>query len=113
MLINLAIWRNQSPWNNFRIVFSVDILTKELSYDTISPKRNQLRDVLIGLHEKGLNSREIADYLNAHNIRTRTGKAWYHELVWVTINKWKKRHKRLGHREVTIGEVSIDLGECL
>ena len=91
----------------------MNILTKELSYDTISPKRNQLRDVLVPLHEKGLNSREIADYLNAHNIRTRTGKEWYHELVWVTINKWKKRHKRLGHREVTIGEVSIDLGEGL
>ena len=95
------------------MIFSVNILTKELSYDTISPQRNQLRGALIGLHEKGLNSREIADYLNARIIRTRTGKEWYHELVWVTINKWKKRQKRLCHREVTIGEVSIDLGEGL
>ena len=91
------------------MIFSVDILTKELSYDTISPQRNQLRDVLIGLHEKGLNSREIADHLNAHNIRTRTGKEWYHELVWVTINKWKKRQQRLGHREVTIGDIQIEI----
>jgi hypothetical protein len=87
----------------------VNILTKELSYDTISPQRNQLRDVLIGLHEKGLNSREIADYLNAYNSRARAGKEWYHELVWVTINKWKKRQKRLGHREVTIGRVQIEI----
>ena len=87
----------------------MNILTKELSYDTISPERSQLRDVLIGLHEKVLNSREIADYLNAHNIRTRTGKEWYHELVWVTINKWKKRQQRLGHREVTIGHIQIEI----
>ena len=88
----------------------MNILTKELSYDTISPQRNQLRDVLIGLHEKGLNSREIADYLNAHNNRTRTGKEWYHELVCVTINKWKKRQQRLGHREVTMSHIQIKIG---
>ena len=48
------------------------------------------------LHNKGLSSKEICDYLNNKNIRTvRTNNPYTPKLIWMTLQKYKKRLQRI------------------
>ena len=108
MLINLAIWRNQSLWSKFRIIFSVEVYTKELCYDSIPAKRLELRNLLYKLSDQGLTNREIADYLESQDIKSPQGKKYSPNLVWVSLKKWRARDLRLAHREVKIGPITVE-----
>ena len=46
------------------------------------------------LSQNGLNSVEIADYLNTQNIKSPRGLKYSPKLVWVSLNKYLKRLER-------------------
>ena len=48
------------------------------------------------LDNRGLSSKEICDYLNNKNIRTvRTNNPYTPKLIWMTLQKYKKRLQRI------------------
>lgn len=102
---------NQSLWNKFRIVFPVEVITKELCYNTIDEHRIRLRDLLFSLEEIGLSNRQISDYLNERNIKSPRGGTYTSKLVWVTLKKWRERGTRLKERHIRIGKISIEVDD--
>ena len=49
---------------------------------------------MITMHQTGMNTREIADHLNAEGVLSSTGKVFYPALVFATIRKAKLRQMR-------------------
>lgn len=47
------------------------------------------------LYDGGFNSKQISKYLNFMGMKTPKGKEYYPKLVWVSVDKYKKRLKRL------------------
>ena len=58
------------------------------------------------LHNQSLSSKEICDYLNNKNIRTvRTNNPYTPKLIWITLQKYKKKLQRINSdRILTIKE---------
>ena len=53
------------------------------------------------LKDKGYNSKEISEFLNVNGIRPlRTNNPYSPQLVWVTLNKYEKRLKRVGNTKL-------------
>ena len=53
-------------------------------------------ELMNDLHNQGLSSKEICDYLNNKNIRTvRTNNPYTPKLIWITLLKYKKRLQRI------------------
>ena len=46
------------------------------------------------LSDEGKSSVEISDYLNGNNMRSPRGHQYTPKLVWMTLDKYKKRLKR-------------------
>ena len=103
MLINLEIWRSLSLWNNFRkiygnydlfIKYRVVIETKKLSIFNLDPKRSNRLKLIKSLSDQGRSSVEISNYLNSSNLKSPRGHQYTPKLVWMTLDKYKKRLKR-------------------
>ena len=48
------------------------------------------------LYNQGLSSKEICDYFNNKNIKTvRTNNPYTPKLIWMTLQKYKKRLQRI------------------
>ena len=53
------------------------------------------------LKDEGYNSKEISEFLNVNGIRPlRTNNPYSPQLVWVTLNKYEKRLKRVGNTKL-------------
>ena len=53
------------------------------------------------LKDEGYNSKEISEFLNVNGIRPlRTDNLYSPQLVWVTLNKYEKRLKRVGNTKL-------------
>lgn len=51
--------------------------------------------------DEGYNSKEISEFLNVNGIRPlRTNNPYSPQLVWVTLNKYEKRLKRVGNTKL-------------
>ena len=103
MLINLEIWRSLLLWNNFRkiygnydlfIKYRVVIETKKLSIFNLDPKRSNRLKLIKSLSDQGRSSVEISNYLNSSNLKSPRGHQYTPKLVWMTLDKYKKRLKR-------------------
>ena len=103
MWINLGIWQNQLLWNNFRkiygnyklfIKFRVVIETKKLSIFNLDPKRLNRLKLIKSLSDQGKSSVEISEYLNSNNMKSPRGYQYTPKLVWMTLDKYKKRLRR-------------------
>ena len=104
-MINRATWRNPLLWNEFRriygshyklfIRFNVIIETQRLSVFTLNPIRTERLRLMKSLSDKGLNSKQISDYLNFKGYKTPKGHLYYPKLVWVTLKKYQRRLDRL------------------
>ena len=103
MLTNPEIWRNQLLWNNFRkiygnydlfIKYRVVIETKKLSIFNLDPKRSNRLKLIKSLSDQGKSSVEISDYLNSSKLKSPRGHQYTPKLVWMTLDKYKKRLKR-------------------
>ena len=51
---------------------------------------------------KGLNSVQISEFLNRHQISTPTGLSYNPKLVWVTHDKFQKRKQRVNSTFVSV-----------
>ena len=93
----------QLQWNRFRIIyknyillinFNVIVQTKKLSIIGLEHSRVERLELMRSLSQNGLNSVEIADYLNTQNIKSPRGLKYSPKLVWVSLNKYLKRLER-------------------
>ena len=103
MSINPEIWQNLLLWNNFRkiygnydlfIKYRVVIETKKLSIFNLDPKRSNRLKLIKSLSDQGRSSVEISNYLNSSNLKSPRGHQYTPKLVWMTLDKYKKRLKR-------------------
>ena len=103
MSINPEIWQNLLLWNNFRkiygnydlfIKYRVVIETKKLSIFNLDPNRSNRLKLIKSLSDQGKSSAEISDYLNSSNLKSPRGHQYNPKLVWMTLDKYKKRLKR-------------------
>ena len=86
------------------------ITTKHLSLLRIKNEEvsERLEDIY-QLHIKGKSTTEITDFMNQiYGTTLRTNSHYYTELVWVTLDKYKKHKKRLQDYEETIEEVFFE-----
>ena len=90
-------------WNNFRTIYGnydlfikyrVVIETKKLSIFNLDPKRSNRLKLIKSLSDQGKSSVEISDYLNSSNLKSPRGHQYNPKLVWMTLDKYKKRLKR-------------------
>ena len=77
------------------IRFNVIIETQRLSVFTLNPIRTERLRLMKSLSDKGLNSKQISDYLNFKGYKTPKGHLYYPKLVWVTLKKYQRRLDRL------------------
>ena len=85
------------------------IRTSHLSLFRINPKRTERLDDIYRLHIEGKSTKEITDFLNQkYGTTLRTNRPYYPELVWVTLDKYKKHKERLQDYEETIEEVFFE-----
>ena len=91
-------------WNNFRkiygpyklfIKYRVIIETQRLSVFNLSPQRENRLTLIKSLSDQGRSMVEICNYLNSNNMKSPRGHQYTPKLVWVTLNKYRKRLKRL------------------
>ena len=104
MLINLAIWRNQSPSNSFHYVkdpekeltlgIRCEVHTRRLTIPHLSPERVRRLELLEQLHAQGVTDQQISDWFNDIGLTTPQGKKYTYENVWVTRKKWALRQIR-------------------
>ena len=75
----------------------------------ISPERTERLNDIYRLYVKGKSTKEITDFMNQkYGTTLRTNRPYYPELVWVTLDKYKKHKKRLQDYEETIEEVFFE-----
>ena len=101
MLINQEIWQSLLQWNKFRITYSeyklflnfnVLIETNRLGVFRIRNERLKRLQLIYSLYKKGLNNKEISEYLNNKNFKTfRTNNIYTPKLIWMTLKKYKIR----------------------
>ena len=103
MWINHEISQSQLLWNNFRIIYGnyklfikyrVIIETKKLSVFNLDPKRSNRLKLIKSLSDRGKSSVEISEYLNSNKMKSPSGHRYTPKLVWVTLDKYKKRLRR-------------------
>lgn len=107
-------------WNKFPITHSVSdvslefwikLTTKILSLNLISDERVQKHNLIIQLHNNGLDDESIARYLNEKGIKTPRGLDYYRELVFVTRRKLMLREKRKTSTEYKLGKLGFVIKE--
>ena len=80
--------------------------TKALSLGYLDPDHQVLIDLILGLHQDGLNSRQIANKLNGEGVTSWGGKRFYPELVFGVIRKARLKASRLS---VSVADVKCEL----
>ena len=71
------------------------IRTNHLSLFRISPKRQERLDDIYRLDKEGKSTQEITDFMNQkYRTTLRTNRPYYPELIWVSLDKYKKRLKK-------------------
>ena len=109
MRISRAIWQNQSLWNKFRIIYGnyelflkykVIIETQKLSVFGLGQNRLNRLKLIKSLSDDGMSSVQISNHLNDNGMKSPKGNLYSPKLVWVTLDKYKKRLNRLDSYKV-------------
>ena len=118
MWTSRVIWRSRLRWSEFPITtslqsvvlsFDAELLTRQLSLNTLSSEQEDRHALMKSLHESGLNSAQIADELNARGILTPKGLRYYPELVFVTRRKFENRFERSVHAGVVVSRIAFSI----
>jgi len=80
----------------------VRVQTKALSFVYLDPDHQALIDRILRLQKNGMNSRQIAAYLNDEGVTSWTGKRFYPELVFGVIRKARLKTERMGEAVVDV-----------
>ena len=95
--------------NPYILNIRTKIRTGHLSLLRINPKRTERLDDIYRLHIEGKSTIEITDFMNQkYGTTLRTNRPYYPELIWVTLDKYKKHKERLLDYEETIEEVFFE-----
>ena len=97
-------------WNKFRITyfeysffiqFNIIIECNDLGLVRLGTDRMLRLELMKKLKDEGYNSKEISEFLSVNGIRPlRTNNPYSPQLVWVTLNKYEKRLKRVGNTKL-------------
>ena len=60
-----------------------------------SNRQQEIHDLILSLHSKGLGYRKIAQYLNEQDIKTERGKIWKNTTVYSVLKRFKQRQSRI------------------
>ena len=75
--------------------FEVNTRSQSLGIIELSEDRTQRLELMLLLQEKyKLNSVQISDFLNSHNIKTPDNKTYNYKIVWSNIKKYRARLNR-------------------
>jgi len=75
--------------------FEVNCRSQNLGIFWLSEDRTQRLELMLLLQEKyKMNSVQISDFLNSHNIKTPHNKTYNHKIVWGSIKKYRSRLNR-------------------
>lgn len=75
--------------------FEVNTRSQSLGIIELSEDRTQRLELMLLLQEKyKLNSVQISDFLNSHNIKTLDNKTYNYKIVWSSIKKYRARLNR-------------------
>ena len=75
----------------------------------INSERTERLDDIYRLHKEGKSTKDITDFMDQkYGTTLRTNRPYYPELVWVTLDKYKKHKERLLDYEETIEEVFFE-----
>jgi Zn-dependent peptidase ImmA (M78 family) len=75
----------------------------------INPRRTERLDDIYRLDKEGKSTQEITDFMNQkYGTTLRTNRPYYSQLIWVTLDKYKKHKERLQDYEETIEEVFFE-----
>jgi len=61
-------------------------------------------ELIQNLYQQGLNSVQIADFLNKNKILSPAGLQYYPKLVWASNDKFQKRKKRITEKIVSVDQ---------
>ena len=101
-----------SQWNRFRNIkcedvdygYDIKVVTQILTLKDIPEDQLKRLRLIETLYQRGLNSVEISDCLNRHQIATPTGLSYNPKLVWVTHDKFQKRKQRINSTFVSVDQ---------
>ena len=81
--------------------FEVNTRSQSLGIIGLSEDRTQRLELMLLLQEKyKMNSVQISDFLNSHNIKTPHNKTYNYKIVWSSIMKYKQRLNRLNNDKI-------------
>ena len=76
---------------SFYLRISIEFYTRVLKFPSLSDERLFRLNLINDLYGQGMDSQQIADYLNDHGIVTPRGGRYTPKLVWVTQKKVSDR----------------------
>jgi hypothetical protein len=84
--------------------FNIKVDTSALALTDLAHDQLYRLNTMQQLQATGFSAAEIAHRLNQQNIVTPTGQQYYPKLVWVTLDKFRKREARANHAQITLGQ---------
>lgn len=98
----------QDPLTELVVGLHIKITTRTLSLPYLDPDHEDRLKLIYDLHLQGLTSPEISDYLNDRNLKPpRSDRPYYFELVWGSLDKYRKRLERLKDTTVEISRPKL------
>jgi hypothetical protein len=85
------------------------VVSNHLSILRLSGEQKERLERIYRLHRKGYSTQRICDSMNQkYGTTLRTNRPYYPQLIWVSLDKYKKHKKRLLDYKETIEEVYFD-----
>ncbi|MBH20705.1 MAG: hypothetical protein CML98_02885 [Rhodobiaceae bacterium] len=85
---------------NLLFIFNVLVETNELGIFRLGQKRLDRLELIYNLNQQHYSNKQISDYLNGRNLKTvRTNDVYTPKLIWVLLDKYKKRLRRFDTKQ--------------
>ena len=81
---------------------NVDVFTRSLTEITLDPARKNRLRLMTEPYDQGVSTKQLAELFNRLEIPTPRGTTYSAKLIWMSIDKWKKRQKRLKDTYIVI-----------
>ena len=118
MSTNPAIWPNQLPWNDFKVILGtvpeffitnkLVISTRGCSINCLDSSVEERQELIFDLHNHGLSNDEIVTYLNTNKLAKPLSQTLYkNKDVWSVLSKLKKRKLRKSQSTKELAEWRI------
>ena len=85
---NFVRGRTAAPITDLLLGVYVRVTTRTLSLPELPPEREQRLQLILDLHDRGLSTNEITDFLNFSKMKSPRGTSYTPKLVWVPYRRW-------------------------